>query len=146
MLVHHHADSVMNPLEVLADLSLEINGQPMRVTSEGQTIYLDVTDPLALRSLQESAGGLPRHAALIDFVRSAELRLEARYRGSTIAALGAGARPSRLARWAGIPGVEVRTGALSAAVARSRPVAAAGMAIIATLLLLAVAKRVLSSA
>jgi len=126
------------PLEVLADLQLAVDGEPIDVRATGDHIVVDVPSLRAGRRLLMSGPFATDRARTTDRLHEAlqiaGLSAEVRLQGDPVARIGAGARPGALARLLGIDGVEVQpTRPLRAAV-RRRPVVA--VAVIAGLLAL----------
>jgi hypothetical protein len=116
------------PLEILADLRLAVDGEGIDIRADGDRIVVDLpslqagrrllaAEPLARnrsRTLQRS------HAALEAMGVSAEFQLN----GAPFARVGAGTRPGRLGKILGLPGLELEPTRPVRAAVRRRPVLA----------------------
>ncbi|MWV65179.1 peptide ABC transporter ATP-binding protein [Halorubrum sp. JWXQ-INN 858] len=102
-----------SPLAVVTeDLTLTVDGVPMAVRSTGERLFVEVP---TVRAAVEVARELPDSAGLVGpdrLLRTADLTLEFRVRGRTVALIGAAARPGRLARRIGAFPAEVRLAGL----------------------------------
>lgn len=113
------------PLEVLADLQLAVDGKDVDIQADGDHIVVDVPSLQVGRRLMSSGplaqGGARTsrrvHKALSGTGLSAEIRLN----GTPFARLGRGAHPGRLERLFGLPGVELSPTEPVRAAARRRP-------------------------
>lgn|GEM_PF-298404 len=107
-------DRATVPLTVDADLDVEVDGHPIRVTSSEDRVFLELGSvPALVRTFRRppAVDLRPIDATL----RRADLAVELRVRHRTVAALGADTRPSSLLRRAGVEPVELRlTGLVSA--------------------------------
>lgn len=115
------------PLEVFADLQLSVDGEDVSVQADGRRIVVDLA---TLEAGQRMLAGHPFSAVrrpastgrLHDVLQIAGLTLEVRLRGDTIARMGAGARPGRVAQFLRLDGIELRPARSLRVVARERPV------------------------
>jgi len=102
------------PLTVDTDLEVAVDGRPVTVTSSEDRVFVELGSvPALVRTLRRppAVDLTPIDATL----RRADVALEVRVRHRTVAALGAGTRPSRLLQRVGVEPVELRlTGVLSA--------------------------------
>jgi hypothetical protein len=113
-------------LSVLADLSLALDGEDVKIQGDGDRIVIDLPSFKAGRALlragpfaqQQRQAGLIQANALL---QEAGLTVDVRYAGEVIGRIGAEAQPSAVSRLLQVGGVEVRpTRSLRAAV-RRRP-------------------------
>jgi hypothetical protein len=104
-------------LAVDADLDLWIDGVAVEVVSTGDLVLVEVP---SLRAAVRVVRGLPAggESPTAALLRGADLTLEVRVRRTTVAVLGAAARPGPLSRALGADPVEVRAGGLLAAAGR----------------------------
>lgn len=121
------------PLDVLADLRLAVDGEPIEIRGTGDHIVVDLPSLRAGRRLLASGPFVTDRAQttgrLHEALDLAGLTVEIRLRGDPVARLGAGARPGALGRILNLDGVDVRpTRPLRAAV-RRRPLVTAGVVI-----------------
>lgn len=125
------------PLEILADLQLSVNGEPIDVRGDGDRVVIDLPTLRAGRTVINSgpfAGPNRRKRVeqLHEALSLAGITAEVRLRGDTIARIGAGASPSRLMKALNVGPVEVRPGTSVLSVVKERPLlavaAAAGLA------------------
>lgn len=118
------------PLDVLADLQIAIDGETVDVQADGDHVVVDLPSLRAGRRILQaypiSASRRPRATRRLDDVlQIAGLTVEVRLRGETVARVGEGATPGRLARLLNLGGIEVRPASSLRATARQRPVATA---------------------
>jgi hypothetical protein len=108
-------DDATVPITVDTDLDVEVDGQPIAVTSSEDRVFLELPSILALVRLARRPPAFD--LAPIDAgLRRGDLAVEIRVRRRTVAALGADTRPSLLLRRAGIEPVELRIGGVLSAV------------------------------
>jgi len=116
------------PLDVLADLTLAVDGEDIRIQGDGELVVVDLPTLRAGRRLLQSGpwSGAVRQKRTQQFntaLTTAGITVDVRYQGDTIARVGARARPNAAARLLDLGDVEVRPGAAIRAEARSRPIA-----------------------
>jgi hypothetical protein len=110
-------DATTVPITVDTDLDVEVDGQPVAVTSSEDRVFLELPSVLALVRIARRPPAVDLKS-VDDGLRRGDLAVELRVRRRTVAALGADTRPSFLLRRAGIEPVELRlAGVLSAVVA-----------------------------
>ena len=119
------------PLEVLADLQLAVDGEPIDVRGTGDHIVIDLPSLQAGRRLLTS-GPLASHRArtthrIHEALESVGLSAEVRLQGDSIARVGAGARPGTFGRLLGLKGVEVRPAPPLRSTIRRRPLVTAAV-------------------
>jgi hypothetical protein len=108
-------DDATVPITVDTDLDVEVDGQPIAVTSSEDRVFLELPSVLALVRIARRPPAVD--LAPIDAgLRRGDLAVEIRVRRRTVAALGADTRPSLLLRQAGIEPVELRIGGVLSAV------------------------------
>ena len=118
------------PLEVVADLQIEVDGENVNVRADGDLVVVDLPSLRAGRRILEaypiSGAKRPRATGRVhDALQIAGITVEVRLQGETVARIGDGAEPGRLARLLNLEGVEVRPTSSLRATARRRPVATA---------------------
>ena len=121
------------PLEVFAELELEVDGAPIDISATGDRIVVDLPSLRAGRRLlhAEPLRGAARARAgrrVQDALDLAGLTLEVRLRGDRIAVVGDGAEPGRLGAFLGLGEVELRPAASLRQSLRRRPVLTALLA------------------
>lgn len=118
------------PLTIEADLDLEVDGERVRVGSDGQRLTVDLPSLRAARGL---VGPLGQNEGAVAFVHAAlaegGVTAEVRMGGETLARLGAGTRPSRVARYLGLEGAELHARQALRHFAREQPLAVVGVAV-----------------
>lgn len=121
------------PLEVLADLELSVDGEPIDIRGTGDRIVVDLPTLRAGRRLLTSGPFVfnrpKRTRQLHEALRVTELSVEVRLRGDPIAQIGKGAEPGSLSRLLNVEGVELKPTRPLRAAARRRPVLTALVAI-----------------
>jgi len=128
------------PLEVLADLRLAVDGEPIDIRGDGDRIVVDLPSLNAGRRLLSSGpfGTENRRKRLQQAQEAldlAGLTVEVRLQNEVIARAGAGARPGALSRILNLGSVEVRPAQTARRVARQRPWLTIGIGLaLATLL------------
>lgn len=113
------------PLDVVADLSIAVDGEDVHIRGDGRTIVVEAERLGALRRLLRSLparrrnpGRLGRlHAAL----EVADLTVEVRAAGDLIARMGADADVSAMSRLLRLGDVEIRATRPALAAVRRRP-------------------------
>lgn len=122
-----------HPLEVLADLTLAVDGEDVEIRGDGDLIIIDLPSLRTGRKLlgagpfrreQRSQGANQVNGAL----KAAGLTVDVRLRGDTIARLGARAQPNAIARLLNLGDFEVRPARTVATAARTRPYVAIALA------------------
>lgn len=118
------------PLEVVADLQLAVDGEPISVEANGKRIIVNLASLEAGRRVLESyplSGNrrLTPTDRLQEVLKIGGFTLDVRLQGETVARIGSGARPGRLSRILNLKGIEVRPTPSLRAVARERPVTTA---------------------
>jgi hypothetical protein len=116
------------PLEVLADLQIAVDGENVDVQADGDLVVVDLPSLRAGRRILQaypiSRVKRPRATNRAhDALQIAGITVEVRLQGETIARIGEGARPGRLAQLLNLGGIEVRPTSSLRATARQRPVA-----------------------
>jgi hypothetical protein len=116
------------PLEVVADLQLAVDGEPISIEANGKRIIVDLASLEAGRRVLDSypfSGGWGRQPMdrLREVLDIGGFTVEVRLRGEMIARMGKGARPGRISRVFNLEDMEVRLTPSLRAVARERPVA-----------------------
>jgi hypothetical protein len=114
------------PLEVLADLRLAVDGEPIDIRGDGDRIVVDLPSLRAGRRLLASGpfGTGNRRKRLRQAQEAldlAGLTVEVRLQNEVVARAGAVARPGTLARALGLGPVEVRPAETMRRAARQRP-------------------------
>jgi hypothetical protein len=79
------------PFDVVADLTLTVEGQPIAVESYTDLVVVDLPSVRVLRPLWQGAGS--RLDAVDRTLRTTDLTVEVRIDGTPVARLGADARP-----------------------------------------------------
>lgn len=118
------------PLEVLADLQVAVDGEDVTVQADGDLVVVDLPSLRAGRRILDAYPLSPERRPratdrLHDALQIAGLTVEVRLQGETVARIGEGAEPGRLARIFNFGAVEVRPASSLRATARQRPVATA---------------------
>jgi hypothetical protein len=113
------------PLEVLADLQLAVDGEPIDIQADGDRIVVNLPSLQAGRRLlaAEPIARWPQQASrrAQEALDLAGLTLVVQLRGDVIAVVGAGAEPGRAARLLRLDGVELRPAQTLRLAARQRP-------------------------
>lgn len=118
------------PLEVVADLQLAVDGEPISIEANGKRIIVNLASLEAGRRVLKSyplsgERGLKSTDRLQEALQVGGFTLEVRLQGETVARIGSGARPGRLSRLFNLKDIEVRPTPSLRAVARERPVTTA---------------------
>jgi hypothetical protein len=118
------------PLEILADLQLAVDGEPVDIQAHGDRIVVDLPSLRAgRRILQAEPLSGDRRAASTRRIREAlqvaGFTLEVRLQGDPIALVGREASPGRWERLLPVEGVEVRAAPPLRRAARRRPIVTA---------------------
>lgn len=105
------------PLTVETDLELTIDGARVDVRSTGKRLFADFP---SLPALARAARSLPQTGMteLAAMLVTADLTIEVRARGRTVAALGADAPAGPVSQWLGLAPVQIRAAGVVAAVSR----------------------------
>lgn len=119
------------PLEVLADLRLSVDGEPIEIRGTGDHVVVDLPSLRAGRRLLASGPFVADRAQTTGRLHEAfelsGITMEIRLDGDPVARLGAGARPGALGRFLNLDGVEVRPARPLRAAVRRRPLVTAGV-------------------
>jgi len=116
------------PLEVLADLTLAVDGEDIEIRGDGDLLVVDVPSVRAARRLL-SSGPWPqavrkkRADQFNTALRTAGITIDVRYKNEVVARLGAGAQPNAVSRVLKFSGVEVHPVKAVRAQAKSNPIA-----------------------
>ena len=104
--------SLRAPLDVSGEVQALVADETVRVTAIKNTITVDIPNfrvgMVALRGVgrrKRRAGMISRVAAVLQF---ADLSVQFRLAGGTVATLGAGARPGLLSRMLGVAPLEIK--------------------------------------
>ena len=118
------------PLRVEADLALEIDGAETRIVGHGELIVVEAPSIRAAGAILRSARAVPTGAdplaRLGDGLERADLRVDVRVRGTSVARAGAGIDPGLVSRALGSrgrrvgPPVRVSVGGVALAALRGR--------------------------
>ncbi|ESP87951.1 hypothetical protein [Candidatus Halobonum tyrrellensis] len=120
------ADGARAPLRVETDLDVSVDGTPVEVASTGDRLFVEV--PTVVAGVRLARTGLAGVDDRLDaLLETTALTVEVRVRGTTVAVLGADARPGALSRRLGVAPVEARVG--GAAVAAGRGLLAVARAV-----------------
>jgi hypothetical protein len=116
------------PLEVLADLTLAIDGEDLQIRGDGDVLMVDVPSVRAARRLLSSGpwSAEVRQKRVEQFneaLQVAGITIHVRYKGEVVALLGAQARPNAVARLFRFTGVEVHPVKAIRAQAKANPLA-----------------------
>lgn len=127
------------PIDVIADLSLAIDGEAIDVRGDGRRIVLDLPSLRAGRKLlydlpMEGPTRKRRIKELDRFLRASDLTIEVRLAGDMIARLGSGAKPNATARLLNLGEVEVSASQTARSAARQNPGITFGLAALFTAL------------
>lgn len=114
------------PLEVLADLTLAIDGEDIQIRGDGEVVVVDLPTIRAGRRLLQSGpwSGEVRRLRTEQFntaLRTAGITVNVRYKGEVVARLGDQATPNAVARLLDFGAVELHPVKAIQAEARSRP-------------------------
>jgi len=113
-------------LSVLADLSLDLDGEDIAIRGEGDRVIIDLPSLQAGRALFQAGpfsqnGRQAGLATLNVFLRETDLTVDVRYAGETVARLGAQAQPNAAARLLNLGAAEVHPARSLRAAARQHP-------------------------
>ncbi len=114
------------PLSVIADLSLDLDGEDIEIRGDGNRVIVDLPSLQAGRALFQ-AGPFSRYgrraglATMNVFLRETDLTVDVQYAGETVVRLGAAAKPNTVARLLNLGEIEVRPAKSVRAVFRRRP-------------------------
>jgi hypothetical protein len=116
------------PLEVLADLTLAIDGEDLQIRGDGDVLVVDVPSVRAARRLMSSGpwSAEVRQKRVDQFneaLRMAGITINVRYKSEVVARLGAEAQPNAVSRLFRFTGVEVHPVKAVRAQARANPLA-----------------------
>ena len=116
------------PLEVLADLTLAIDGEDLQIRGDGDVLVVDVPSVRAARRLMSSGpwSAEVRQKRVDQFneaLRMAGITINVRYKSEVVARLGAEAQPNAGSRLFRFTGVEVHPVKAVRAQARANPLA-----------------------
>lgn len=113
-------------LSVLADLSLDLDGEDIAIRGEGDRVIIELPSLQAGRALLRAGPFSPhrRRAGLATmhvFLRETDLTVDVQYAGETVVRLGAQAQPNAVTRLLNLGEVEVHPARSLRAAARRRP-------------------------
>ncbi len=116
------------PLEVLADLTLAIDGEDLQIRGDGDVLMVDVPSVRAARRLLSSGPWSAevrqkRAKQFNEVLQMAGITINVRYKGEVVARLGAAARPNAVSRLLRFTGVEVHPVKAVRAQAKANPLA-----------------------
>ncbi|PEN13829.1 hypothetical protein CRI94_07130 [Longibacter salinarum] len=116
------------PLEVLADLTLAIDGEDIQIQGDGDVVVVDLPSIRAGKRLLQAGpwSGDVRRMRTEQFnqaLRTAGVTINVQYKGETIARLGETASPNAVAHLLDFGEVELHPVKALQAEARSRPLA-----------------------
>ncbi|MFB6194156.1 MAG: hypothetical protein ABEI75_03730 [Halobaculum sp.] len=93
------------PLSVEADLTLTVAGRECRIWSEDDVVVVNAPSFAVARRLARGLDTIPgAQGRLIEQLVATDVTVEVRVRRATVARLGGGVQPSRVARAAGLDG------------------------------------------
>ncbi|MEM1269166.1 MAG: hypothetical protein AAGI08_03870 [Bacteroidota bacterium] len=99
----------MQPLNVIADLTVEVDGAPIRVQGNGRQVVADVPSAGAAWKLFRSQRLAGRYTPMaLNGLQAADVDVEVRVKGRKVALAGPSAQSGFVAKLLGIPGAEVR--------------------------------------
>lgn len=106
----------LEPLDIQADLTLTVDGEPVAIKGEGGHVVVALPSVQAGRALFRWPGARDSVPRLSEMLRDADVTMDVRMRGESVATLGAGAKPRTWNRLLHIGPVNVRpTAAVRAA-------------------------------
>ena len=116
------------PLEVLADLTLAIDGEDLQIRGDGDVLVVDVPSVRAARRLMSSGPWSAevrqkRADQFNEALRMAGITINVRYKSEVVARLGAEAQPNAVSRLFRFTGVEVHPVKAVRAQAKAHPLA-----------------------
>lgn len=116
------------PLEVLADLTLAIDGEDLQIRGDGDVLMVDVPSVRAARRLLSSGpwSAEVRRKRADQFnqaLQVAGITIGVRYKGEVVAKIGAGAKPNAVSRLLKFSGIEVHPVKAVRAQAKANPLA-----------------------
>lgn len=101
--------SAQRPLSVTAELQLEVDGHSVTVVGYGDLVVVEASSLAGARALLDGATTLPV-AEVGPSLRHADVTVDVRVRGASVARLGPEADAGLLSRSVGIPDAEVSLG------------------------------------
>ena len=120
------------PLDIDADLDLQVDGETVRVRGTGPQVVVELPSLRAGAALMRSGPFQTRRRARLDLIdrllRRAGLTAEVRLSGALLARLGTGSRPGAVARLLRLGALEVRPTRSLGTFVRRRPKLAAATA------------------
>ena len=116
------------PLEVLADLTLAIDGEDVQIRGDGDVLVVDVPSVRAARRLLSSGPWSAdvrkkRTDQFNEALRMAGITIDVRYKGEVVARLGSGAQPNAASRLLQLTDIEVHPVKAVRAQAKANPLA-----------------------
>jgi hypothetical protein len=99
------------PLDVDADLTLTVDGAAVSIRGYGDLVVVSAPSLAALRTLART-GASHLGTERLDRLRDADVTLDVRVRGRSVARLGAGVDPGPLSRALGVDPARVSLGGL----------------------------------
>jgi hypothetical protein len=107
-------------VDVEADLTLSVDGAAVTVRGYGDRVVVEAPSLSALRSVGDVLRDLPAggRGAVADVVGRADVAVDVRVRGASVARLGPGARAGALSRLAGVDPARVSVGGVVLAALR----------------------------
>mgnify|MGYP006270508995 CR=1 FL=1 len=106
--------STQRPLSVTAELQLEVEGHPVTVVGYGDLVVVEASSLAGARALLDGATTLPV-AEVGPSLRHADVTVDVRVRGASVARLGPAAEAGLLSRAVGVPDAEVSLGGVTLA-------------------------------
>lgn len=117
------------PLDVIADLNLDVNGEDVQVRGQGERIVVELPSLQAGRDLFNTDilghGGRDMLNRMGEALQQADLTAEVKLEDTTVARLGRDAEPGAVTRLLGLGNVEVHPARSLAASASPRATGAA---------------------
>lgn len=116
------------PLEVLADLTLAIEGEDLQIRGDGDVLVVDVPSVRAARRLLSSGPWSAdvrkkRTDQFNEALRMMGITIDVHYKGEVVARLGSGAQPNAVSRLLKFTGIEVHPVKAVRAQAKANPLA-----------------------
>ncbi|WP_224336682.1 peptide ABC transporter ATP-binding protein [Haloprofundus halobius] len=105
------------PLDVTAELTLTVEGEQLRVVGFGELVVVDTPSLDAALALLRGTGRLPTEQFGED-VRAADVTVDVRVDGVSVARLGPGIRPGYLSRALGVAPARLSLGGTAMALLR----------------------------
>lgn len=109
------------PLDIQADLTLTVNGEPVAIKGEGRRVVVALPSVQAGRALFRWPGARENVPQVSEMLRDADVTMDVRMRGESVATLGAGAEPRTWNRLLNLGPVNVRPAAAVRAARKQYP-------------------------